>query len=71
MGESRDPQAASTDVWGLLTFSAALFLIVFGVLRGNDNGWSSGLILGSLVGGAVLLSRSSWSSTGRPGRCST
>jgi EmrB/QacA subfamily drug resistance transporter len=55
MGESRDPQATSTDVWGLLTFSAALFLIVFGVLRGNDNGWSSGLILGSLVGGAVLL----------------
>ena len=55
MRESRDPQATSTDVWGLLTFSASLFLIVFGVLRGNDNGWSSGLILGSLIGGAVLL----------------
>ena len=55
MGESRDPQATRTDVWGLLTFSASLFLIVFGVLRGNAEGWSSALILGSLIGGAVLL----------------
>ena len=55
MRESRDPQATRTDVWGLLTFSASLFLIVFGVLRGNANGWSSALILGSLIGGVVLL----------------
>jgi EmrB/QacA subfamily drug resistance transporter len=55
MGESRDPQATRTDVWGLLTFSASLFLIVFGVLRGNAEGWSSALILGSLIGGGVLL----------------
>jgi EmrB/QacA subfamily drug resistance transporter len=55
MGESRDPQAKTTDVWGVLTFSASLFLIVFGVLRGNAEGWSSALILGSLIGGALLL----------------
>ena len=55
MRESRDPQAMRTDVWGLLTFSASLFLIVFGVLRGNAEGWSSPLILSSLIGGAVLL----------------
>ena len=55
MRESRDPEATSTDVWGLLTFSASLFLIVFGVLRGNAEGWSSALILGSLIGGTVLL----------------
>ena len=55
MVESRDPQARRADVWGLLTFSASLFLIVFGVLRGNDEGWSSGLILGSLIGGGALL----------------
>ena len=55
MRESRDPQATHTDVWGLVTFSTSLFLIVFGVLRGNASGWSSALILGSLVGGAVLL----------------
>ena len=55
MGESRDPQATRTDVWGLLTFSGSLFLIVFGVLRGNAEGWSSAQILGPLIGGGVLL----------------
>jgi EmrB/QacA subfamily drug resistance transporter len=55
MRESRDPGASRTDVWGLLTFSASLFLIVFGVLRGNAEGWTSALILSSLIGGAVLL----------------
>jgi EmrB/QacA subfamily drug resistance transporter len=55
MGESRDPQATHTDVWGLLTFSASLFLIVFGVLRGNAEGWGSAQILASLIGGGLLL----------------
>src|SRR5690349_16476305 len=55
MGESRDPGAVRLDPWGLLTSSAALFLVVFGTLRGNAEGWSSALILGSLIGGAVLL----------------
>jgi EmrB/QacA subfamily drug resistance transporter len=55
MRESRDPNARRADVWGLVTFSASLFLLVFGVLRGNAEGWSSALIVGSLVGGAVLL----------------
>jgi EmrB/QacA subfamily drug resistance transporter len=55
IGESRDMGAVRADIWGLLTFSGALFLIVFGVLRGNAEGWTSGLILGSLIGGAALL----------------
>jgi predicted MFS family arabinose efflux permease len=55
MEESRDLGAVRTDVAGLLTFSGALFLIVFGLLRGNSSGWGSALIVGSLVGGAVLL----------------
>ena len=53
--ESRDERAQRTDVAGLATFSTALFLIVFGILRGNASGWSSALILGSLVCGATLL----------------
>src|SRR5205085_1079824 len=53
--ESRDARATSTDVAGLVTFSASLFLIVFGLLRGNEAGWSSGQILGALAGGAALL----------------
>src|SRR3954469_19861327 len=55
MNESKDERAVRSDVWGLLTWSAALFLIVFGLLRGNASGWSSALILGSLIGGAVVL----------------
>jgi EmrB/QacA subfamily drug resistance transporter len=55
MAESRDEGARKTDYQGLVTFSAALFLVVFGILRGNALGWSSGTILASLIGGAVLL----------------
>jgi EmrB/QacA subfamily drug resistance transporter len=55
MAESRDSGARRTDVQGLVSFSAALFLLVFGVLRGNARGWTSGLILAVLIGGALLL----------------
>ena len=53
--ESRDEGAQHTDVRGLVTFSAALFLIVLGILRGNALGWTSGVILVSLIGGSLLL----------------
>lgn len=55
ISESRDEAATRTDVQGLATFSAALFLIVFGIMRGNARGWSSTLIVASLVAGVVLL----------------
>jgi EmrB/QacA subfamily drug resistance transporter len=53
--ESRDAQARRADPAGLVTFSAALVLIVFGLLRGNDAGWGSAQILAALVVGAALL----------------
>jgi EmrB/QacA subfamily drug resistance transporter len=53
--ESRDPNARCTDVAGLLSFSAALLLIVQALLRGNDAGWSSAQIIGSVVAGIALL----------------
>ncbi len=43
------------DVPGLVSFSTALFLLIFGLIRGNPEGWGSGLILACLVGAAVLL----------------
>lgn len=55
MSESRDARARRTDVLGLVSFSAALFLIVFGILRGNALGWTSAVILGALIGGAAML----------------
>src|SRR5436190_7849290 len=55
IAESRDEGARRTDVAGLVTFSAGLFLLVFGIIRGNASGWTSGLILASLIGGVALL----------------
>src|SRR5206468_1272783 len=53
--ESRDRRAGRPDYAGLVLFSASLFLIVFGLLRGNGEGWGSALIVGSLAVGAILL----------------
>jgi EmrB/QacA subfamily drug resistance transporter len=55
MAESRDEGAVRTDVAGLVTFSGALFLIVFGLLRGNSEGWSSTLIVSTLAAGVAML----------------
>jgi EmrB/QacA subfamily drug resistance transporter len=48
-----DPQPL--DWPGVFTFSGALFLLIFGLIRGNPEGWSSGVIVASLVGAVVLL----------------
>ncbi len=51
----RDPDAERLDWAGLITFSGALFLLIFGLLRGTDSGWGSTLIVSALVGAVVLL----------------
>ncbi len=48
-----DPEPV--DLPGLVTFSTALFLLIFGLIRGNPEGWGSPLILACLIGAAVLL----------------
>jgi EmrB/QacA subfamily drug resistance transporter len=53
--ESKDPNPAPVDVAGLVTFSAALFALVFALVRGNGEGWGSPLIVGLIVGAVVLL----------------
>ena len=50
---AKDPEPV--DVAGLVTFSAALFLLIFGLIRGNPEEWGSGVIVGCLVAAAVLL----------------
>jgi EmrB/QacA subfamily drug resistance transporter len=55
VAESRDPNAGPPDWGGLVTFSGALFLLVFALVRGNAEGWGSTLIVSFLIGAAVLL----------------
>ncbi len=51
--ESRRPDPPPVDWAGAALLSAVLGLVVLALLRGNDEGWSSPLILG-LLGGAVV-----------------
>lgn len=55
VGESRDPRGRRIDWAGALVFSGALFALVFALVRGNAEGWGSGLIVGCLVASAALL----------------
>src|SRR4051794_5226980 len=47
--------AQPVDWAGVVTFSLALFGLIFGLIRGNSEGWGSAQILVSLIGSAVLL----------------
>ena len=53
--ESHDPHHRKVDWIGFISFSAALFMLVFALVRGNGDGWSSPLIVGLLAGSAILL----------------
>ena len=53
--ESRDEEHGGLDIPGQITLSIGLFAFVLGLLRGNDWGWSSGRVVGLLVGSAVAL----------------
>jgi EmrB/QacA subfamily drug resistance transporter len=53
--ESSDPEGRRIDWLGLVTFSGSLFCLVFALIRGNDEGWSSGIIVSLLVASAVLM----------------
>ena len=53
--ESRDPGARRVDWIGLVTFSGALFMLVFALIEGNEHGWGSTRIVSLLGGSAILL----------------
>jgi EmrB/QacA subfamily drug resistance transporter len=53
--ESRDPNATRVDWAGVATFSSALFLLVLALVRGNDEGWGSTLIVSLLAGSGALM----------------
>jgi EmrB/QacA subfamily drug resistance transporter len=53
--ETRDPSASRIDWGGLVTFSSALFLLVLALVRGNDEGWGSTVIVALLASAGVLF----------------
>jgi EmrB/QacA subfamily drug resistance transporter len=53
--ESRDPSPGGVDFAGAITFSAALALLVYALIRGNTDRWTSPLILSFLIGSGVAL----------------
>ena len=55
VAESRDPEHGGVDIPGVVTFTGGLFLLVFGLVRGNNEGWGSTMIVGVLTGSAALL----------------
>jgi len=50
---AQDPERI--DLPGLATFSGAVFLLIFGLIRGNPDGWASATIIASLAGSVALL----------------
>ena len=50
----RDP-SAKIDWPGVVTFSGALFCLVLALIEGNEQGWTSALVLGLLTASVVLL----------------
>src|SRR5207247_6559545 len=55
MREYAPGRAGRIDAAGLVTFSAGLFLLVLGLLRGNAEGWGSTVIGSALCAAGVLL----------------
>ena len=55
VAESRDPNAQRPDWPGVASFSAALFMLVFALLRGNTLGWGSTAIVALLAGALLML----------------
>jgi EmrB/QacA subfamily drug resistance transporter len=49
------PTSTRLDVPGLVLVSTGLLGVVFGLVRGNAHGWTSAQVLGSILGGAVLV----------------
>jgi EmrB/QacA subfamily drug resistance transporter len=54
LDESRGPNAA-LDLPGVVLASAGLLGVVWALVRGNDVGWGSPEIVGSLAGGALVV----------------
>ncbi len=55
VGESRDPEGTRIDWIGTVTFTGALFLLVFATIKSPTLGWGSTEVVACLAGSAALL----------------
>lgn len=53
--ESHNPRAGSPDWAGFLSFSGALGLLVYGLIRAGEDGFGDSWVVGCLVGSGFLL----------------
>jgi EmrB/QacA subfamily drug resistance transporter len=53
--EGERDTSARIDWGGLVTFSGGLFCLVLALIRGNDEGWGSALIVGLLAASVLLM----------------
>ncbi|WP_067547990.1 MFS transporter [Nocardia crassostreae] len=68
MRESRSDTPPPVDLPGMVAFSAALFFLVLGFLRGEQDGWGSARIIGCFVVAGVLLAVFTALQVARPDR---
>ena len=54
-GESRDDNARRLDPLGIVTFTAAMFGVTWGLINGQAHGWTSSVAVAGFVGGTVAL----------------
>jgi predicted MFS family arabinose efflux permease len=55
LGESRDESARTFDLFGAVTVTAGLSLLVYALVEGNDAGWGSAQTIGSIAASVALL----------------
>ncbi len=60
MRESRDPNARSLDMVGTTLITAALFLIIWALIKTTAHAWLSAYTLGFLAAGIVLMAIFLW-----------
>jgi EmrB/QacA subfamily drug resistance transporter len=53
--ESRDPRNIGIDVPGAITATIGISALVFGIIQGAEEGWTSPLIIGSFAAAAAML----------------
>jgi hypothetical protein len=58
--ESRDPRPGSFDLLGAALSAAGFSILVYAIIEAPEQGWTSGLVLGSLATSVALLGAFVW-----------